>query len=188
MADRPLRPARVELAPGLEMPRVLTGLWQVADMERDGTPLDPDSAGKALGEYADAGFDAFDMADHYGSAEILVGRYLAKAGPGHARALTKWCPLPGPMTPEGVRDGVRQRLERLGLPRIDLWQFHWWQYRHPGYLDAMLELDRLRREGRIGHLGVTNFDADHLRLLVEDQTRRSGRALINRENHRRGNV
>jgi len=82
MADRPLRPARVELAPGLEMPRVLTGLWQVADMERDGRPLDPDSAGKALGEYADAGFDAFDMADHYGSAEILVGRYLAKAGPG----------------------------------------------------------------------------------------------------------
>src|SRR5262249_3404834 len=44
-------------------------------------------------------------------------------------------------------------------------QFHWWQYRHPGYLDAMLELDRLRRAGRIGHLGVTNFDTDHVRLL-----------------------
>jgi aryl-alcohol dehydrogenase-like predicted oxidoreductase/enamine deaminase RidA (YjgF/YER057c/UK114 family) len=167
MADRPRRPPRIQLGPGLEVPRVLTGLWQVADMERSGTPLDPDAAAVALGEYAAAGFDAFDMADHYGSAEVLVGRYLAKAGPGHARAFTKWCPLPGAMTPQVVGDGVQQRLDRLGLPRIDLLQFHWWQYRHPGYLDAMLELDRLRRDGRIGHLGVTNFDSDHLRLLVK---------------------
>src|SRR5262245_66346920 len=71
------------------------------------------------------------------------------------------------MTSEVVRAGVEQRLERLGLPRVDLLQFHWWQYRHPGYLDAMLELARLRREGRIRHLGVTNFDTDHLRLLVK---------------------
>jgi aryl-alcohol dehydrogenase-like predicted oxidoreductase/enamine deaminase RidA (YjgF/YER057c/UK114 family) len=167
MADRPLRPPRIELGAGLEVPRVLTGLWQVADMERDGRPLDPDAAGQALGEYVDAGFDGFDMADHYGSAEVLVGRYLARARPGQATACTKWCPLPGPMTADVVREGVRQRLERLGLPRIDLLQFHWWQYRHPGYVDAMLELDRLRREGRIGHLGVTNFDTDHLRLLIK---------------------
>jgi aryl-alcohol dehydrogenase-like predicted oxidoreductase/enamine deaminase RidA (YjgF/YER057c/UK114 family) len=167
MTDRPRRPPRIELAPGLEVPRVLTGLWQVADMERDGKPLDVDAAGRALGEYAEAGFDAFDMADHYGSAEILVGRYLARAGHGHATAFTKWCPSPGPMTPTVVREGVQQRLDRLGLTRIDLLQFHWWQYRHPGYLDAMLELDRLRRDGLIGHLGVTNFDTDHLRLLVK---------------------
>jgi aryl-alcohol dehydrogenase-like predicted oxidoreductase/enamine deaminase RidA (YjgF/YER057c/UK114 family) len=167
MADRPLRPPRIELAPGLEVPRVLTGLWQVADMERRGKALDVDVAGRALGEYADAGFDAFDMADHYGSAEILVGRYLARGGHGHVRAFTKWCPAPGAMTPKVVGEGVQQRLDRLGVARIDLLQFHWWHYRHPGYLDAMLELDRLRRAGRIQHLGVTNFDSDHLRLLVK---------------------
>ena len=167
MAGQPLRPLRIELAPGLEVPRVLTGLWQVADMERDGRPLDLEAAVRALGEYADAGFDGFDMADHYGSAEILVGRYLARAGRASATAFTKWCPAPGPMTPEVVRAGVEQRRERLGVPRVDLLQFHWWQYRHPAYLDAMLELDRLRREGQVGHLGVTNFDTDHLRLLVK---------------------
>ena len=167
MADRPPRPPRVELRPGLEVPRLLTGLWQVADMERDGTPLDPDAAALALGAYADAGFDAFDMADHYGSAELLVGRYLAGTGRGRATAFTKWCPPPGPMTPDVVRAGVRERLERLGVPRVDLLQFHWWQYRHPGYLDAMLELERLRREGLVRRLGVTNFDTDHLRLLVK---------------------
>lgn len=164
--DRPLRPPRVQLAPGLDAPRILTGLWQVADMERGGTRLDADRAAAALGEYADAGFDAFDMADHYGSAELIAGRFLAGAGRGRARAFTKWCPDPGPMTPEAVREGVGRSFARLGLQRIDLLQFHWWQYRHPGYIDAMTELARMREEGRIGHLGVTNFDTDHLRLLV----------------------
>ncbi|MGH8705038.1 MAG: aldo/keto reductase [Burkholderiales bacterium] len=167
MADRPMRPPRVELAPGLDVPRVLTGLWQVADMERDGKSLDLDRAAAALGEYADAGFDVFDMADHYGSAESIAGRFLARAGRGRARAFTKWCPAPGPMTPGVVRDGTSRSFARLGLERIDLMQFHWWQYRHPAYIDAMTELAKMRGEGRIGQLGVTNFDTDHLRLLVK---------------------
>ena len=40
---------RCELAPGFSVSRVLTGLWQVADMERDGAPLDPDATSLALG-------------------------------------------------------------------------------------------------------------------------------------------
>ena len=166
MVDSPARPPRVLLAPGLEVPRILTGLWQVADMERGGAALDAEKAAAALGKYADAGFDAFDMADHYGSAELIAGRYLAGAGRGRARAFTKWCPEPGPMTAEVVRAGVERSAARLGVERIDLLQFHWWQYRHPGYLDAMLELAKLREASRIAHLGLTNFDTDHLRLLV----------------------
>jgi diketogulonate reductase-like aldo/keto reductase/enamine deaminase RidA (YjgF/YER057c/UK114 family) len=49
---------------------------------------------------------------------------------------------------------------------IDLLQFHWWRFEHPGYLDAMAGLDALRREGLIAHLGITNVDTDHLRVLV----------------------
>ena len=33
----------IELAPGLEISRVLTGLWQIADLERNGSLLDPAS-------------------------------------------------------------------------------------------------------------------------------------------------
>lgn len=160
------RPERTPLAPGLEISRLVTGLWQVADMERDGRTLDPQQGAAALADYAAAGFDTFDMADHYGSAEVITGTLLASPRGQGVRAFTKWCPAPGPMTPAVVREGVMRALERLQVPRIDLMQFHWWSFEHPGYLDAMLELAKLRQEGLIAHLGLTNFDTAHLRLLL----------------------
>ena len=162
-------PERIRLPGGLDMPRIVTGLWQVADMERNGRPLDRDAGADALAGYAKAGFDAFDMADHYGSAELIAGRLLERFPDGKASRpaiLTKWVPEPALMTAEAVRAGVQERLDRLGVDCIDLLQFHWWRFDHPGYVDAMLELERLRREGLIAHLGVTNFDTAHLRVLV----------------------
>jgi aryl-alcohol dehydrogenase-like predicted oxidoreductase/enamine deaminase RidA (YjgF/YER057c/UK114 family) len=71
------------------------------------------------------------------------------------------------MSPEAVRAGIAERLERLGVASIDLLQLHWWMFEHPGYIDAMKELEALRAEGRIRHIGLTNFDTDHLRVLVK---------------------
>ena len=45
-----LRPERVVLAPGLEISRIVTGLWQVADMERGGETLDPVHGAAAMAE------------------------------------------------------------------------------------------------------------------------------------------
>jgi aryl-alcohol dehydrogenase-like predicted oxidoreductase/enamine deaminase RidA (YjgF/YER057c/UK114 family) len=164
-------PERCQLAAGLEISRIVTGLWQVADMERDGSPLDLGRAAAAMTDYAAAGFDTFDMADHYGSAELIAGRCLAGAAVDTSatrpKIFTKWCPEPGEMTPSVVRGGVQRSLDRLGVSQIDLLQFHWWTFEHPGYLDAMKELTVLRAEGKIAHLGVTNFNTDHLRVLVK---------------------
>lgn len=165
----PKKPERTRLAGDLDIPRIVTGLWQVADMERDGNAIDPDAGADALADYSKAGFDAFDMADHYGSAELIAGHFLKRAGEGgtkRPKIFTKWVPEPGNMTADVVRAGVEQRLDRLGVDRLDLLQFHWWRFEHPGYIDAMIELARLHREGLIAHLGVTNFDTNHLRLLV----------------------
>jgi aryl-alcohol dehydrogenase-like predicted oxidoreductase len=71
------------------------------------------------------------------------------------------------MTPEIVRQGVGRSFGRLAVERIDLMQFHWWRYSHPGYIDAMTEIAQIRSEGHFAHIGVTNFDTDHLRLLVK---------------------
>ncbi len=163
----PIALPRTELAPGLSVPRIVTGLWQVADQERNG-PLDIQAAADALAAYAAAGFDAFDMADHYGSAEVIAGALLGRyAGGGERpRAFTKWCPAPGPMTPAIVREGVDRARTRLGVDRIDLLQLHWWTFEHLAYLDAAQALAAMREEGAIAHLGVTNVDTDHLNVLV----------------------
>ena len=162
-------PPRQKLADGLEISRILTGLWQVADIEKDGTTLDPEKAADNLDAYFSAGFSTFDMADHYGSAEIISGRLLARHAAGkRPQIFTKWCPEPGPMTVDVVRRGVQERLDRLGTDCIDLLQFHWWSFEHPAWLDALHELTRLQQEGLIKALGVTNFDAAHLRLALSD--------------------
>lgn len=163
-------PPRQSLSEGLEISRIVTGLWQIADIEKDGTTIDPDQGADHLEAYLGAGFTTFDMADHYGSAEIVAGRLLSR----HAGNLqtpqicTKWCPEPGAMTAATVRAGVQERLDRLGAERVDLLQFHWWSFEHPGWLDALHELARLKDAGLIGALGVTNFDAAHLRLALSD--------------------
>lgn len=164
----PITPERTTLA-GLDISRLLCGLWQVADLEKEGETLDPERGADALQAYAKAGFDTFDMADHYGSAEIITGRLLARYPTGkRPLAFTKWCPEPGPMTADVVRKGVQERLARLRVDRVDLLQFHWWSFEHPAWLDALHEMARLRQEGLIGTIGVTNFDAAHLALALAD--------------------
>lgn len=171
MTDRPATgPETRRLSETLAIRRLICGLWQVADLEKDGGALDLDGAADALQAYADAGFDTFDMADHYGSAELITGRLLARypAGAKRPLAFTKWCPEPGPMTAEVVRQGVLERLERLGVDKVDLLQFHWWTFEHPAWLDALHEMAKLRQEGLIGEIGVTNFDAAHLAVALAD--------------------
>ncbi|MEO6624956.1 MAG: aldo/keto reductase [Burkholderiaceae bacterium] len=164
----PVRPERAVLAGGLEIARIVTGLWQVADMERGGARLDPMRGAVAMSQYAAAGFDTFDMADHYGSAEVITGALRASGAAPGLRAFTKWCPAPGAMSAAVVRAAVQRSLDRMQAESIDLLQFHWWTFDHPGYIDAMLELARLREEGLIAHLGLANFDTAHLRLLLAE--------------------
>ncbi len=163
-----------ELGPGLEISRVVTGLWQVADQERSGVELSAAGAARSLEALVDAGSFTFDVADHYGSAELLAGalKRLRK----EVRVLTKWVPPPGASTREEVREAVERSLERIGVGRLDLLQFHAWSYADPAWLDCLHHLADLREEGRILHLGVTNFDAAHLDLAL-----RSGIPLVSNQ-------
>jgi aryl-alcohol dehydrogenase-like predicted oxidoreductase/enamine deaminase RidA (YjgF/YER057c/UK114 family) len=155
------------LAPGLQVSRVLTGLWQIADMERDGCSLDLDKTAAAMQAYVDAGLTGFDMADHYGSAEDVAGIYRqTHDGAPRARFFTKWVPRPGPVTRDDVRAAIGRSLTRLRTERLDLLQFHAWTWADPSWLDAMFYLQELRDEGMIAHLGFTNTDTAHLNLAL----------------------
>jgi aryl-alcohol dehydrogenase-like predicted oxidoreductase len=80
-----------------------------------------------------AGFTSFDGADHYGSAEILMGElrkwYMAEKGAdkaGDLQLFTKWVPPPEDMPINRVRQAMDRSLQRMGVQCIDLMQFHWW--------------------------------------------------------------
>jgi aryl-alcohol dehydrogenase-like predicted oxidoreductase/enamine deaminase RidA (YjgF/YER057c/UK114 family) len=156
-----------ELAPDLKISRVLTGLWQIADMERGGRTVNIENAAKSMTPYVEAGFNTFDMADHYGSAEEVVGRFREKYAKGTVHFLTKWVPDPGPKTKQEVRSAVQRSLDRMRTDRLELLQFHAWNYADPSWLDCLFWLQELKEEGLVLHLGLTNFDTAHLSMVVQ---------------------
>lgn len=156
---------KVKLAKGLEVSRAITGLWQIADMEKDGNTLDPVATSQFMEPYVAAGLNTFDMADHYGSAEIIAGTFQQTSPLGAGtHMLTKWVPKPGPVTREEVREAVQTRLDRLKTQKVDLLQYHAWSYTNPYWLDTLIYLQELQEEGLIGAIGTTNFDTAHLRI------------------------
>lgn len=156
-----------QLSESLQIPRVVIGLWQIADMERHGETLDPAATAHFMQPYAEAGFTAFDMADHYGSSEIIAGTFKNNSqDPDALQLFTKWVPKPGKITRNTVRKAVQTALERMNQNSIELMQFHAWHYPNPNWIDALFYLDELRKEGLIKNIGVTNFDAAHLRIAL----------------------
>jgi aryl-alcohol dehydrogenase-like predicted oxidoreductase len=157
---------RRDLSPDLSISRVVTGLWQLADMERDGKRVDLDRAAAAMGPYVDAGLTTFDMADHYGPAEEVAGLFRSRARHRQVQLFTKWVPKPGRVSKADARAAVERALTRLGVESVDLLQYHAWNYADPGWLETLFDLQELKARGLVRHLGVTNFDAAHLRIVV----------------------
>ena len=161
------RLTQTDLAPGFPISKIVTGLWQIADMERGGETLNPESLAPAMQQYVDAGLTTFDMADHYGSAEIIAGHFR-KGSPDSSsiKLLTKWVPEPGKVSMAAVQKAVEKSMARLQTDQLDLLQYHAWSYPDPAWLDTLFMLQELKQQGLIKHLGVTNFDAAHLRIAV----------------------
>src|SRR5437762_1870174 len=163
--------SRFPFAPDLTICRVLNGMWQVSGAHGR---IDPERAIDAMFAYHDAGFTTWDLADHYGPAEDLIGRFRARFAAlrgseplGEIQAFTKWVPPPGPMSRQTVEAAVAVSLRPLRVECLDLLQFHWWDYRDTRYLDALKHLADLRQEGVIRHLALTNFDTERLGIIVD---------------------
>ena len=71
------------------------------------------------------------------------------------------------MTREIVESNIDVSLRRMNVEALDMLQFHWWDYGDTRYLDALSNLVRLRDEGRVRHLGLTNFDTATLERIVD---------------------
>ena len=152
-----------KLSSDLKISRIITGLWQMADIERE-EDIDPKAYSEKIIPYVEAGLTTFDMADHYGSSELIVGEYNLNNSTSDVQLLTKWVPKPGKVDKQSVSDAVQLALDRMKQTSIDLMQYHAWHYPDPSWLDALFYLTELKQEGLIKNIGVTNFDAAHLRV------------------------
>ena len=158
-----------QLAPDLTICRIVNGMWQVAGGHGY---IEHESAIADMIRYHEAGFTSWDLADIYGPAEDFIGefrrRLLTPKGKEEldkTQALTKWVPQPGRITRSIVKENIEISLRRMNVSSLDLLQFHWWDYNNPYYMDALNYLSELRDEGRIKHIGLTNFDTERIQIM-----------------------
>ncbi|NIM00110.1 MAG: aldo/keto reductase [Acidobacteria bacterium] len=164
---RPDGQRRYELAGSYDFCRVINGGWQLSFAEQG------QETARIVEEWSglvEAGFTTFDVADIYSGVEQIAGRVAARFSPGEVQVHTKCVPdrslLPGLRATdlEAMIDGS---LKRIGVERLDLVQFHWWDFKVDGWIESLHTLDRLREAGKIRHLGVTNFDTARLSALLD---------------------
>ncbi len=160
----------ITLAPGYTVSRVAKGNWQLAAKHGPARALD--DAVEDMRRFVEAGINAFDCADHYVGVEDTIGAFRRKY-PELGRQLrvsTKYTPdqdlLPR-LTKAHVEAAVDTSLRRLGVERLDVVQFHWWDYEIDGCLQALSWLKDLQQAGKLAHIGTTNFNTAWLRRILD---------------------
>ena len=150
------------------------GTWQLGG---EWGQFDEDHAIEAIRHARGLGIDFFDTAQAYGfgTSERLLAKALGDdlrdarddvviATKGGLR------PVDGGVerdaSPEFLREGVEASLEALGVDRIDLYQVHWPDPDTP-FAETGAVLAELRDEGKIRHIGVSNYSAEQLAELSE---------------------
>ncbi len=160
---------RVELAPGYSISRVIKGGWQLAGGHG---PIDERDALADMARFVAAGITTFDCADIYTGVEALIGRFLRARGSGatpvqvHTKLVPDLSTL-GAFAGADVAAAIERSLTRLGVERLDLVQFHWWDYDEPRYEGVAAELARLQGQGKIRLVGLTNFDTARLSAIAD---------------------
>jgi aryl-alcohol dehydrogenase-like predicted oxidoreductase len=140
------------------------GDWGAADLQDS-----RDAIHRAL----ELGINLFDTAQGYGfgAAEQLLGQALRyRTSREEVVIATK-----GGLRMDGdrvvrdtsrrwLREGVESSLRSLGTDYIDLYQVHWPDLRTPPE-ETAAALEELVREGKVRHVGVSNYDADQMQAL-----------------------
>jgi len=148
-------------------------MWQVAGGHGN---IDRESALADMIRYHEAGFTTWDLADIYGPAEDFIGEFRSRLLKlkgikelDNIQSFTKWVPQPNRITQSMVQSSIESSLSRMHVSSLDLLQFHWWDYNNPYYMDALKYLSDLKDTGSIRHLALTNFDTEHLQMIIDSE-------------------
>src|SRR5271167_3777588 len=153
------------------------GQWEFAWGAQDDT-----ESIAAIRAGLDRGLNWIDTAPAYGlgHSETIVGRAIK--GLGKRPYIFTKCSLVWDdagnishnLQAASIRREAEASLKRLGVDAIDLYQIHWpaWKGRpesaSPGSIEeAMSELAKLRAEGKIRNIGVSNFDGAQMQRALK---------------------
>jgi pyridoxine 4-dehydrogenase len=154
----------------LTVNRLGFGAMRIAGAGIWGEPRDPDEVRRVLHRALELGINLIDTADSYGPevSERLIADSLHPYPPGLVIATKGGLTRPGPSAwvpdarPQRLRAACEGSLRRLKLACIDLYQLHVVDRNVP-LEDSLGELARLKQQGKIRHVGVSNFSVPELR-------------------------
>jgi aryl-alcohol dehydrogenase-like predicted oxidoreductase len=154
----------------LELTTVGLGTWAMGGPWQFGWgPQDDDEAIAAILKALDMGINWIDTAPAYGlgHSEELIGQVLRLTGAKPFIA-TKcgilWNERKEKVTclkKRSIRKECHDSLRRLGIDVIDLYQMHW-PDPDEDIEEAWEEMVRLKEQGKVRYLGVSNFTVEHL--------------------------
>ncbi|WP_448072420.1 aldo/keto reductase [Georgenia yuyongxinii] len=148
---------RFTLNDGRALPAIGLGTWPMSDAE----------ARTAVAGAIRAGYRLIDTAAKYGN-EVGVGQGIAESG-----VLREEIVLTSKLrgSDQGYEEALRafeQTRHDLGVDYVDLYLVHWPLPRLDKYVDSWRALVKLREDGLVRSIGVSNFTAEHLDRITAE--------------------
>lgn len=158
---------KFESLSNVTLPKIGFGTWKIgggssADTRQDRTSL------AALHAAIDVGYTHFDTAEMYanGHAEELLGQALHESGVQREAVFITTKVLPSHLHYDDVLKSCEHSLRRLKMDYVDLYLIHW-PSSNMKLEDTFRALNKLRRDGKTKHLGVSNFSLKQLKQSQE---------------------
>lgn len=162
----------------LMLPKLGIGCWAFGGADGDYWGAQDDQEAQHVVHSAlDQGAVYMDTAEMYneGRSEIALGRYL---GNRRSQAIIGSKVLPVHASYDLLRQHCDASLRRLNTSMIDLYMLHWPVTEFP-IEQVFIVLAELQREGKIRHLGVSNFGVKQLQEAVEAADKAGTRIMAN---------
>jgi diketogulonate reductase-like aldo/keto reductase len=157
---------RYETIPSLQLPKIGFGTWTIGGRDSTNPDIEEQSM-LALRSALALGYTHFDTAEYYagGHAEELLGRAIRKTNTPRDTLFITSKVAPEHLKYDDVLRSCENSLRRLGLDYLDLYLIHWPKVGNK-YPETFRALNQLVREGRVRHLGVSNFNLKLLKQAV----------------------
>jgi 2,5-diketo-D-gluconate reductase A len=146
----------IKLRDGHTMPALGFGLWQIGDAEAE----------SAAAEALRVGYRSFDGAQLYQN-EAGLGRAIAKSGVPREQLFITTKVWNNSQGAKATAKAFDESLAKLQLDYVDLYLVHWPAPKRGLYLETWKALIGLKKQGRARSIGVSNFEPEHLRAIIE---------------------